>query len=473
MRSRITTFITIIYTVFFSGNMHSQNAVPDTSFNPGTGFNNSVYSIALQPDGKILVGGYFTEFNGQAQKDIARLNANGTLDTSLNIGTGFSVNGTGNVLTLALQTDGKILVGGSFYNFNGNARNRIVRLNLDGSLDNSFNIGTGFSATVNTFTLQPDGKILVGGSFHQYNGQDQKLIARLNTDGSLDTTFTGSAYWVYENIYTIAVQQDGKIIVGGNFTMFNNQYVNRIVRLNADGSIDSTFNIGSGFSGGGSSVNSVALQSDGKIIAAGTFTKYNGQTRNRIVRLNTDGTLDTTFTIGSGFNGSFIINNVLVQPDGKILVGGSFTTFNGQTRNNFLRLNANGTLDTTFSIGTGFNDSVQSMVLQPNGKILAAGIFSQYNAQTWNRITRLEEGFLSTKEFDKTTDIKIYPNPVKDILHFDGQIHRIIITDLSGKLLSTKNKVIQADLSHLPTGIYNLIMEDENGRKEMRKIIKE
>lgn len=448
-----------------------QDAIPDASFGIGTGFNNSVYSVVVQPDGKILAGGYFTQYNEQGQKEVARLNADGTLDASFSTGTGFSVNGTGNVFCVALQADGKILAGGNFYQYNGENRNRIVRLNTDGTLDTSFTIGSGFSGDVAAFAIQPDGKILVGGSFLQYNGQDRKLIARLNTDGSLDTSFAGSGYWYYETVSSIVVQPDGKILVAGNFTRFNNEPYNKIIRLNADGSIDTTFNVGSGFTGGANVVYSIAMQPDGKIIAAGNFTKYNGQTRNRIVRLNTDGTLDTTFNIGTGFDGFFVVSTVAVQPDGKILAGGTFAEFNDVSRNNLVRLNADGTLDSAFDIGAGFNNSVQSLALQPDGKIVAGGTFTQYDGQTWNRIIRLQGGSLGTEDF--ATGMHIYPNPVKDILYFDKKLNSITVTDTAGKVLFSQNNVSQTDVSALPTGLYLVVMEHEDSTTETRKIIKQ
>jgi uncharacterized delta-60 repeat protein len=316
----------IFLLIIVSGSaLSSVSGTPNSAFiaNIGTGFSTEVRAVKSQPDGKILVGGNFRLFNGTITVErIARLNADGTLDNTFNTGTGFDAS----VYSVDVQPDGKILVGGFFSSFNGTITARIARLNADGALDNTFNTGTGFSSTVNSFDVQPDGKILVGGGFTSFNGTSTvNRIARLNADGTLDNTFTtGTGF--NSAVNSVDVQPDGKILVGGGFSSFNGtSTVNRIARLNADGTLDNTFTTGTGFN---TTVNSVDVQPDGKILVGGDFTSFNGtSTVNQIARLNADGTLDNTFTTGTGFNSA--VNSVDVQPDGKILVGGGFSSFNG------------------------------------------------------------------------------------------------------------------------------------------------
>lgn len=368
----------------------------DTSFNVGT-FSSftSLQSTAVQPDGKILVGGDFTTYNGQTQRRIARLNAGGSLDTSFNIGEGFvgndEANYTYHINAIAIQPDGKILAVGYFNKYDNQNRNSIVRLNTDGSLDTSFNIGTGFNTDAMSIALQPDGKILVGGVFTSYNGISRNGIVRLSTDGTLDTSFavgTGfDDFYGSPFITSLAIQPDGKILAGGWFDTYNGQSVNKIARLNTDGTLDTSFNIGVGFVDD-AFVDDIAIQPDGKILAGGGFTSYNGQTVNRITRLNLDGSLDSSFNIGTGFNNRVRI--IALQPDGKILVGGLFVSYNGQTINRISRLNVDGSLDTSFETGTGFGGgTIRTTTLQPDGKILVTGDFTSYNGQTVDRIARL------------------------------------------------------------------------------------
>jgi uncharacterized delta-60 repeat protein len=351
----------------------------DNTFNPGTGTNSEVYSLALQPDGKVIIGGEFTTYNGTSRNYIARLNADDTLDNTFNPGTGAS----SIVLTLALQPDGKVIIGGFFTTYNGTSRNYIARLNADGTLDNTFNPGTGANSAVQTLALQPDGKVIIGGDFTTYNGTSRNRIARLNADGTIDNTFNPGT-GANSTVLTLALQPDGKVLIGGAFTSFNGTSRNRIARLNADGTLDNTFNPGTGAN---STVRTIALQPDGKVLIGGNFTTYNGTSQNRIARLNVDGTLDNTFNPGTGSNGS--VFSLALQPDGKVLIGGQFTTYNGTSRNFIARLNADGTLDNTFNPGTGANSIVYSFALQPDGKVIIGGSFGTYNGTSQNRIARL------------------------------------------------------------------------------------
>ena len=164
------------------GSLGIKGIIVDPNFDIGTGFtelNDVIRSIALQSDGKILVGGRFNNYDGTTQNRITRLNPDGSRDTSFNIGTGFDDGGFDSVDSIALQSDGKLLVGGSFTSYNGVTQNRITRLNPDGSRDTSFDIGTGFDDDILSIALQSDGKILVGGFFNSYDGVTQNRITRL------------------------------------------------------------------------------------------------------------------------------------------------------------------------------------------------------------------------------------------------------------------------------------------------------
>ncbi|TAH28773.1 MAG: T9SS C-terminal target domain-containing protein [Cytophagales bacterium] len=364
---------------------YAQPGSLDATFNIGTGVNSQVYALSVQSDGKIIAGGIFTSFNGTACNRIARLNTDGSLDTGFNLGSGFN-----NVIyALSAQPNGKILVVGNFTSFNGTTCNRIARLNADGSLDAGFNIGigTGFDNDVRAFAVQSDGKIIVGGSFTSFNppGPSRNRIVRLNTDGSLDASFNTGTGFSGGFVNALYIQSDGKIVVGGEFTSYNGTACNYINRLNPDGSLDAgfNFNIGTGFN---NQVIAFAVQSDGKIIVGGRFTSFNppGPPRNRIVRLNTDGSLDAGFNTGTGFSSDVLA--LAVQSDGKILVGGQFGDFNGVSQLVIARLNTNGSLDTGFASVLG--NSVRALVLQLDGKVLVGGDFNNFNGNP-NRIARL------------------------------------------------------------------------------------
>lgn len=241
-------------------------------------FSPYINDIAIQTDGNILAGGRFTSFNWAAQRHIVRLSTGGGVDGSF---TGLDDE---RVTCIAVQDDGQILIGGDSFStsYNTVSRNRIARLDTDGTLDMSFDPGTGFDYAVSVIVVQSDHKILVGGSFNSYNGTTKNNIIRLNDDGSIDSSFnsgTGANYGVYD----IAIQGDGKILIVGDFTMYNGTTRNRIARLNTDGTLDATFDPGSGPN---NTAYAVSIQSGGQIVIGGSFTQYNGTTRNRIARIN-------------------------------------------------------------------------------------------------------------------------------------------------------------------------------------------
>ena len=362
----------------------------DPTFNiSGEGFENIISVIALQTDGKILVGGYFTKFQGSFQNRIIRLNPDGTKDMS------FTSNQDGSVLAIVVQSDGKIILGGGFRTLAGDSQNLLVRLNPDGTKDTSFDIGSGFEkdpsasyGAVYTLALQPNGKIVVGGDFKYFKKELSEYVIRLNTDGSKDTSFiTENRIGSFCEIYNVLVQTDGKIVVGGTFTEFKGQIddQNRLIRFNADGTKDVTFKVGTGFNG---IVDIIALQNDGQLLIGGRFTTYQGITQNRLVQLNTDGSKDMSFNKTNGLD--YSVKTIAMQNDGKIIAGGEFTTYHGSSQNKLIRFNSDGSKDENFNIGTGFSNSVSSIKLQTDQKILVAGDFGYYNGNRKVFLIRLE-----------------------------------------------------------------------------------
>lgn len=483
MTTKFIFFFTLTILILSGTISKAQVNLLDTSFVIGTGFNDDVRTIITQVDGKILVGGKFTNYNGVQQNYISRLNTDGSLDTSFNIGTGFSYI----ISTIVLQSDGKILVGGTFTSYNGINRNAVVRLNTDGSLDTSFiNEVTGLLNTINSIAIQSDGKILIGGNFQMRNGTSQKRIARLNIDGSWDTTFVGD--FSQGSISSIAIQPDGKILAGGDLIRYINLAttsslpVSSLVRLNTDGSIDPSFEIKDGFSGTiGVSFETVVIQPDGKILVGGEFyTKlYNGA----IARLNPDGSLDIPFMMKTSgpsvFYGSGgyhpIIKSIALQPDGKILVGGRYLK-----NSPILRLNPDGGIQSyiqTGPPGNPFNDIfpdyyMNKIALQSDGKILVGGKFNSYNLQPRNNILRLINTTLSVED-SKNKNIRMYPNPAKNAINFSKEISYAEIYSLDGRKVMSNIKGNSADISKLERETYIIKGIDKEGQSFSQKLIKQ
>ena len=301
------------------------------------GFNDSIEASALQiGTNKVILGGDFTVVSEVQANRIFRLFNNGNIDTSFsnNIGTGFN----DTVLAIDVQPDDYILVGGKFTEFNGASRNRITMLGPDGWLELGFNVGTGFNGDVYAIKIQPDGKILVGGNFTGYDVDSSNLIVRLNGNGSIDPTFTSPVTSVVP---------------------------------------------------GSSAVYAIDIQSSGKIIVGGAFLGIPSSASNYLARLNTDGSLDATF-IGNPNGTVFTIDIRPTSPTDEVFIGGSFTTCNTASRNRIARLDIDGALDATFSPGTGFDDLVKS-VNRVGNDLYVLGRFTDYNGNTANKVAIIDE----------------------------------------------------------------------------------
>ncbi len=376
------------------------------SFNPNA--NSTVNVIAVQPDGQILAGGNFNGTNsigGQPRNHIARLNPTSGLADS------FNPNAVAGVLAIAVQSDGKILIGGNFTTLapNGGAsvtRHDIARLERDGRVDQTLNLNM-VGQYVGAIAVQPDGKVLIGGDFTTVLGVSQAYLARLNTDGTLDLSFQPFPDGI---VRAIVLQPDGQIIVGGQFRFIGGQTRHYIARLGAPTGLADSFNPNAS-----DSIYCIALQADGKILAGGNFIGANsigGQMRNHIARLNaTNGTADSFDPNPNDF-----VDTIVLQSDGKILVGGDFTSIGGQTRNRIARLDpATGLAD---SLDPNPNGDVEAIAVQPDGKILAGGTFTTVGGQTRNRIARLDPDTGSPDLFS--------PNPNSDVdtiaIQSDGKI---------------------------------------------------
>jgi uncharacterized delta-60 repeat protein len=342
-----------------------------------------------QADGKLLMGGSFSVAGDDwAQNNqvgcLARLNPNGSRDYSFNSNPGVPVENYG-VNALKIQPDGKILIGGSFTNVHGLNYVRLARLNSDGSVDTSFTPPQ-FPNLVWDIAVQPDGKIVVVGDFRSVNGQACIGICRLFPNGSVDFIFNNPSYFMSGGMYKVVLDNydsdngnEVRIVAAGSIRNFAAGFAAQqqgVIRLKADGSIDPTFNISG--SGTDNWVRTLAMQSDGKILLGGDFTAINGDTTKRkLARLNANGSIDNTFTpivSGSSFTTIF---SIFPQADGKIIFGGFFTNVNGVLAKNLTRVTSTGALDSTWDNGVGSENGtggeIEAFVPLPDGRVIAFG----------------------------------------------------------------------------------------------------
>jgi uncharacterized delta-60 repeat protein len=403
------------------------DGTPDASFAPSLAgpLQPQVHSVLVQADGRIVAGGTFTTVQAPGaaaavtRNYLARFNADGSLDAA------FNPSPNGIVLGLALHVENKLVVAGGFTALTpggaGTAvtRNRLARLNADGSLDGGFNPNA--NNVVNGVAVQRDGKVLLVGGFTalQPTGAESPLplqrLARLNVDGSVDGDFYPR---VNGPVSSVTVQGDGMILVGGAFTSVWGKgaaSVTRafVARFLPDGTVDTAF--APNLNG---TVNAVAVQADGKVVLGGVFTRAapEGATtalvRNRVARVNANGSLDATFALDAG--GRTLAS--VTQADGKIVIGGSFTSVAGSARTYLARLNADGTLDPDFK--PELNDRVFAVALQADGKILAAGAFTTAAGARRERLVRISPNGAVDPDF-----FPLFDGPVGTLLVLsDGRI---------------------------------------------------
>lgn len=334
----------------------------DASFNAGTGTNTATngssvdFSLPL-PNGQVLATGYFDNFNGVPANNIVRLTSTGSIDATFTPGTGPD----DYIGTSALLPSGQYLIAGYFSSYNGTSRTAIARLNTNGSVDPAFNPALPTGSSIDNFTVQPDGRILVAGSF-DLGGIVYSLL-RLNADGTLDNTFTGNTGTIYSYYgNAVEVQADGKILIIQRGVTTNLS----VVRLNSNGTPDASF----APSIAGYNLFSLTLLASGKLLIAGRAAALGTIPNGAVLQLNTNGSLDTSFQ--PSFQTAGAIANVVRQADGKLIASGSFSEVNGQAVNALVRLNPDGTVDGTYTGATALQNTPADLALQPDGRLLVA-----------------------------------------------------------------------------------------------------
>jgi len=357
-----------------------------------------IYCALPLPNGQVLAVGDSVVFISSANKfhtNIVRLNSNGSVDDTFQT----SLDGA---VCLALQTNGEILVGGGQTEINGKPCYGIGRLWADGTLDTNFNAGY-IDYGLYAMLVQPDGKILVAGGFSQINGQPCHGLARLNSDGSLDTNFNAGADG---SVQSLILQPDGRLVVLGYFHHIGGQPRASLARLNSDGSLDASFlpvTISCyGNSGLGSPVGSaLVLQPDGRILVGNYFDHVDGQAHTNLCRLNTDGSLDNTFNAQADLYNCWGVQTLALQTDGKILYGDDSPTMDGRPCPFFGRLNPDGSLDSAFATNL-INSGVMvfSCALESDGRVIPTGFYTQLGGEARSEMGRLSNTGAATQSIN-------------------------------------------------------------------------
>jgi uncharacterized delta-60 repeat protein len=329
------------------------------------------------------------------------------------------------VTDLAHQADGKILVSGNFTSISGQSRSVLVRLNTDGSLDSTFNHT--IVGRVEAIVPLANGQIVVGGNLSSVGGSDRGDLVRLNADGSVDAGFSPN---VSGSVWTCIVQPDGKIVIGGTFNFVGGMNSPELARLNSDGTFDSSFNV----TVDASAVRALALEPDGDIIFGGGEMTVNGQERDVLARVSSTGALDPDFnpTISASS-----VTEIVVQPDGQLLMVGGFTNVNSGTLDDLARLNPDGTTDTSFTHSIAAN-GVNSIHLQVDGNIVVGANTAFFTTSTPNGdLFKLSSSGILSSSFNLFAD-------------FSGLLRTVLITQdgniLGGGDFSSIGGVSRANL---------------------------
>jgi uncharacterized delta-60 repeat protein len=353
----------------------NSNGTLDPRFqsNNTTALKVGTFTSAVQDDDKIVVGGGgWTPANSQV---LARLNADATLDTTFAPTFAMFDNEPIFVSAIVVQPDQKIIMGGDFEAVDGVPCTNMARLDRDGSLDTSFHPpdivfdwgGTPEPPGFDAVALQSDGKIIIGGNLTTINGVGVTNIARLNPDGSLDTSFTPPSF-PSGTIDGLAIQSDGKILVAGYFEWGNGD---GIVRLLPDGRVDGSFHATISWMGlPDTRIAALALQPDGKVLIGGLFDVVNGVSRNGFARLNTDGSIDADFESILGYGSE--ATAICVQTNGQLIIGRYNATSGANPQYDLKRLNADGSLDARFQTD-GSVSVYGSIQEQSDGNVVFSG----------------------------------------------------------------------------------------------------
>ena len=447
-------------------------------FNSNTGFNGNVYTSYTLPDDKLLIGGEFSSYNGIKTGCLVRLLPDGELDSSFNFEIPCQF-----VRDISLHSNGKIVVAGLF-KINLLA-SYLAQLNHDGTLDTTFTHGVGFDSYVNQVYVTSNGKILACGSFDNYNNIPVSPMVRLNSNGSLDNSFSLRKSGVKAEgvISSFDFQSNGKLIVGGNYWLTNN-ISQSLLRFLPDGTYDSSF-LGATsitpFTSPNSKINKVIVQSDDKIVVAGVITSYNNNSCSGIIRLDSNGVVDSTYNFSPGFSNSsssFSVNDLYKYSNDIIVAVGEFTHYNNTPMNRIVKINTNGTIDYGFNPNLGANKTINTVTAQNSGKLIIGGNFNSYDNVIRNGIARVNALPVSIEEkFSNVENFTVYPNPSNDGKFFIktelNSIFNVDVLDIYGKYILSKNNVIGSsviNLTELNNGIY-IIRFSINNKVINRKVI--
>jgi uncharacterized delta-60 repeat protein len=386
--------IGIVFLSVTAGNLFGQTSLFDTSFDIKGGANGTVYAILALDDGKILVGGEFTRIAGQPCSYLARLFPNGQLDNSFPDGT------DGVVYRLLKQADGKILVGGGFTNLIGSAQRCLGRILTNDLIDSNFEAGMNYLAgdVISAIAVQNNGRVLAATGF-TFSGANQSLLKRFEPDGQLDNSFIQTNVFKPWYIYALLPRTNGTILVSGGFKFVNTNSSVGLALLDSDGGLNTNYNFnfktGGSLTSADSIVAAMVNHPDQSVSICGSF-KFQSESLYKVhAKLAPALNWDTNYhpadfdLASSSVFGARIGMTMVLQSDGKMVLGGEFQEVGGYWRRSLVRLDTQGQVDPCFDPGLGVAESIYALAQDTSGKVLAGGDFRSFDySRTYTNLTR-------------------------------------------------------------------------------------
>lgn len=336
--------------------------------------NSTIEDLVISSDGTIHIAGGFSQVNGSPAVRVAKLLQDGSLDPDFNV----VVEPNTGVRTLLPLADGSVIIGGAFTEVDGQPIRGVARLLGNGAFDPSFDpmaVVTSTYVTVNAVALDSDGRIIIGGSFTLAGEPEQKNLMRILPDGSHDATFPiGSG--ANSTVNVLARRPDGSMLVGGVFSSIGGQPRASLAALAPDGTLDPSF-IADIRHPWGADVTGITQATDGDLLIWGRMLSVDGRSRFAVARLQPNGTVEPSFNPGKGAGG--VVNGMAVMADGRIAIGGDLVSYNDTPRPYLAFLTPDGALDPVFNGGAGPNAPVQLLIPMPGDRLFIAGEFTSYD----------------------------------------------------------------------------------------------
>ncbi|HSH67851.1 MAG TPA: T9SS type A sorting domain-containing protein, partial [Bacteroidia bacterium] len=449
----------------------------DHTFNLHTGFNGIVLASTEYMNKKLIVGGEFSSYNYQSASNIVRLKENGNIDLSFNTGSGAN----GKVNAIAIQLNGKILIGGKFTSYNGNACTNLARLNSNGSFDNSFS-GAGADGEIRKIVIDNDGRIVIAGDFENVNGEPHRAIARIKPNGTVDNTFS-PVIDAYGKGYDCLISSREKIYLAVIYEDNGYTFGTDVYCLNKHGSRDFNFQIATDDF---YRINTLSFNNDNKLLIGGLvgYSNLFGDNAGFVAQLNADGGYDEGFNhedLKNLLSGNVKTINVLNND--RIIIGGEFSANSHTSLNHIALLNSDGTVNTDFTGDAG--NSIYSATFVRNDKMVIAGSFSEYAGVVRNGIARIsvleseeqmKDNIILSADKQDMIKLNVYPNPAVSFIAVDNlepgstlRIFNAVGEQVFSKVTTNTKSIIE--LGNYSNGIYFVVAENSGSKSTFKFIV--